>query len=124
MNSKRKLKYAMVGGAKGSFIGPIHRSSVRLDNLATLVAGCFSRDAKANAATGEESALAPERVYPDWKSLIAAERGKIDFLAICTPNSSLVDMNTIGVLMSVRRSSAAISIPLMSGIRISDIIRS
>ena len=88
MNSKRKLKYAMVGGAKGSFIGPIHRSSVRLDNLATLVAGCFSRDAKANAATGEECALAPERIYSDWKSLIAAERGKIDFLVICTPNSS------------------------------------
>ena len=88
MNSKRKLKYAMVGGAKSSFIGPIHRASVRLDNLATLVAGCFSRDEKANAATGEECALAPERIYSDWKSLIAAERGKIDFLVICTPNSS------------------------------------
>ena len=88
MNSKRKLKYAMVGGAKGSFIGPIHRGAIRLDNLATLVAGCFSRDAKANAATGEECAVPPGRVYADWKSLIAAERGKIDFLVVCTPNSS------------------------------------
>ena len=88
MGMKRKLKYAMIGGANGSFIGPIHRSAVRLDNLAVLVAGCFSRDAKANAATGEENSVAPERIYSDWKSLIAAERGKIDFLAVCTPNSS------------------------------------
>ena len=46
----KKLKYAMVGGAKGSFIGPIHRMAVRMDDLGDLVAGCFSRDAKANAA--------------------------------------------------------------------------
>ena len=88
MTAKRKLKYAMVGGAKGSFIGPIHRAAVRLDNLATLVAGCFSRDGRANAATGEECSLATERIYDDWKKLIAAERGKIDFLVVCTPNSS------------------------------------
>ena len=76
MKTKR-LTYAMVGGARGSFIGPIHRMAIRMDDLADLVAGCFSRDAKANAASGEKLRLDPTRVYADWKQLIAAEAGRI-----------------------------------------------
>ena len=78
----------MVGGAKGSFIGPIHRMAVRLDNLGDLVAGCFSRDAKTNAGSGEKFGLKPDRVYADWRKLIAAEAGRIDFLVICTTNET------------------------------------
>ena len=66
----------MVGGAKGSFIGPIHRMAVRMDDLGDLVAGCFSRDAKTNAGSGAKFGLEPGRVYADWKKLIAAEAGK------------------------------------------------
>ena len=84
----RRLRYAMVGGAKGSFIGPIHRMAVRLDNLGDLVAGCFSRNAKTNAESGAKFGLAPNRVYADWKKLIAAETGRIDFLVICTTNET------------------------------------
>ena len=87
MKTKR-LKYAMVGGAKGSFIGPIHRMAVRMDDLGDLVAGCFSRDAKTNAGSGEKFGLRPERVYADWRKLIAAEAGRIDFLVICTTNET------------------------------------
>ena len=87
MKTKR-LKYAMVGGAKGSFIGPIHRMAVRMDDLGDLVAGCFSRDAKTNAGSGAKFGLAPDRVYADWRKLIAAEAGKIDFLVICTTNET------------------------------------
>jgi len=83
-----RLAYAMVGGGRGSFIGPIHRAVIRLDGLADLAAGCFSRDAAGNAATGAELGLPPDRVHPDWRSLIAAEKGKIDFLAVCTPNDT------------------------------------
>ena len=32
----KQLKYAMAGGAAGSFIGPIHRMAVRMDALADL----------------------------------------------------------------------------------------
>lgn len=87
MKTKR-LKYAMVGGAKGSFIGPIHRMAVRMDDLGDLVAGCFSRDAKMNASSGAKFGLQPDRVYADWRKLIAAETGKIDFLVICTTNET------------------------------------
>jgi len=87
MNMKR-LTYAMVGGARGSFIGPIHRMAIRMDDLADLVAGCFSRNARTNASSGEKLRIAPERVYADWKDLIAAERGRIDFLVIATTNET------------------------------------
>ena len=85
---KEKLTYAMIGGAEGSFIGPIHRMAIRMDNLATLEAGAFSRDGRRNASTGRNLGLAPERVYADWRDLIAAEKGKVDFISLCTPNSS------------------------------------
>ena len=65
----RRLTYAMVGGGKGSFIGPIHRMAIRMDDLADLVDGCYSH-------------------VDDWHALIERCRGKIDFLAVCTPNDS------------------------------------
>ena len=86
--TKKRLTYAMVGGGVGSFIGPVHRAAIRMDNLADLVAGCFSRDAASNATAGTEFGVAPDRIYPDWRSLIAAEKGRIDFVAVCTPNDS------------------------------------
>ena len=86
--TNRKLTYAMVGGAKGSFIGPIHRMAVRMDDLGDLVAGCFSRDAKTNAGSGAKFGIEPNRVYADWKKLIKCEAGKIDFLVICTTNET------------------------------------
>lgn len=84
----KRLQYAMVGGAEGSFIGPIHRMAIRMDDLADLVAGDFSRHHDRNVATGEKLRLAPERVYDDWRELLAAEKGRIDFLTICTTNES------------------------------------
>ncbi len=83
-----RLTYAMVGGAEGSFIGPIHRMAVRLDDLADLVAGSFSRDAGRNAESGRALRLDSGRVYPDWQSLIAAEKGNVDFLVVCTTNET------------------------------------
>lgn len=87
MKTKR-LKYAMIGGARGAFIGPIHRMAIRLDDLADLAAGCFSRDERSNAATGAKLRLDPKRVYPSWRELIAAERGKVDFVVVCTTNET------------------------------------
>jgi len=84
----KKLTYAMIGGAKGSFIGPIHRAAIRLDDLATLVAGCFSRDFDRNLGSGTKFGLDISRIYDDWMSLIKAEAGRVDFLVICTTNES------------------------------------
>lgn len=83
-----KLRYAMVGGSAGSFIGPIHRMAIRMDDLADLVAGSFSRNWEANAETAALCSIDASRTYADWQTLIAKEKGNIDFLAVCTPNDS------------------------------------
>lgn len=83
-----RLKYAMIGGAKGSFIGPVHRMAVRLDDLADLEAGCFSRSREDNLAAARNCGVDESRAYSDWRSLIEAEKGRLDFIAVCTPNDS------------------------------------
>ncbi len=44
VHSKRKLRYGMVGGGRGAFIGAVHRMAADLDGQMELVAGCFSSD--------------------------------------------------------------------------------
>ena len=85
---RKRLRYAMIGGARGSFIGPIHRTAIRMDDLADLAAGCFSRDPRRNAATGEKLGVEPSRVYATADELIAAERGRVSFVVICTTNET------------------------------------
>lgn len=84
----RRLKYAMIGGAKGSFIGPVHRMAIRLDDLADLEAACFSRNMDDNLSAARNCGVAEDRVYSDWSSLIEGEKSRIDFIAVCTPNDS------------------------------------
>ena len=88
MMESRRLTYAMIGGARGSFIGPVHRMAVRLDDLADLKAGSFSRDDAANHAAASDIGIDEDRVYPHWRALLAAEKGRVDFVSICTPNDS------------------------------------
>jgi predicted dehydrogenase len=79
---------AMVGGGPGAFIGPVHAMAARLDDRIELVAGAFSRDPAKSARAGREYHLAPDRVYGSYTDLLLAERGRIDMIAIVTPNDS------------------------------------
>ncbi len=38
----RKLRYGMIGGGRGAFIGAVHRIAAAMDQQAELVAGAFS----------------------------------------------------------------------------------
>ena len=85
------VRFAMIGGGSGAFIGPVHRSAARLDGNLQLAAGCFSSDPVRNRETGAQMGLAPERVYSSHDDLLkqearrpAAER--IEFITIVTPN--------------------------------------
>lgn len=42
----RVLRYGMVGGGPGSFIGGVHRAAISLEGCGRLVAGCFSSQKK------------------------------------------------------------------------------
>lgn len=88
---KKVLKYGMVGGGPGAFIGEAHRKAIALDGQAVLTAGCFSRDFEATLRTGEECGVERDRLYKDYREMAERESSRddgIDFVVITTPNNS------------------------------------
>ncbi|HRT26448.1 MAG TPA: Gfo/Idh/MocA family oxidoreductase, partial [Candidatus Saccharicenans sp.] len=86
-----QLKYAMIGGGIGSFIGDVHRKAIAMDGKARLVAGCFSRNYENNLKTGETLRLDKNRLYRNYEELLQAEArhpDRPDFIVIVTPNDS------------------------------------
>lgn len=86
-----KLRYGMVGGGPGAFIGDAHRKAISLDGTAELVAGCFSRTPEKTKEQGAALGLDPERCYANYKEMAAAEQARedgIDFVVIVTPNNT------------------------------------
>ena len=86
-----KLRYGMVGGGPGAFIGDAHRKAVSLDGTAELVAGCFSRTPEKTLEQGKALGLEPERCYGSYQEMAEAEAARedgIDFVVIVTPNNT------------------------------------
>ncbi len=81
-----KIRYGMVGGAEGAFIGAIHRAAAALDGKFELVAGCFSQDPAKGRRSAAALGLAEERSYDTLTSLLTGEAGRMDALVIATPN--------------------------------------
>ena len=63
MSFTRKIRYGMVGGGSGCFIGAIHRMAAAIDGNIELVSGAFSSSPEKSYKTGKELFLDPERVY-------------------------------------------------------------
>lgn len=87
----RKLKYGMVGGGPGAFIGGVHRIAAAIDGQIELVAGAFSSDPAKSKQQGEELYLDPGRVYGSFEEMAEKESAlpegeRIDFVSIVTPN--------------------------------------
>ncbi|MDR0472199.1 MAG: Gfo/Idh/MocA family oxidoreductase [Treponema sp.] len=89
-----KLRYGMVGGGQGSFIGDVHRKSIALDGLAEIAAGCFSRSPENTLSTGAALGIPNERLYKTYEEMAEEESkrpDKIDFVVIVTPNYAHAD---------------------------------
>ncbi len=91
MSLDRKLRYGMVGGGPGAFIGEVHRKAIGLDGMAELTAGCFSNDPEESRLQGEALFLDPARVYDSFEEMASTEselppEQRIDFVVIVTPN--------------------------------------
>ena len=87
----KKLRYGMVGGGPGSFIGDAHRKSINIDALAELTAGCFSRTLENSLETGKALGVAADRCYASFEEMAKAEAARedgIDFVVVVTPNVS------------------------------------
>ncbi len=93
MSLSRKLRYGMVGGGPGAFVGKIHRKAAALDGLTTLAAGVFSADPAKSRQHGEALHLDPARLYDSFEEMAEREAAlpedeRIDFVSIVTPNFS------------------------------------
>lgn len=87
----RRLRYGMVGGGPGAFIGGVHRMAAALDGEWELVAGAFASRPERSREQGRALGLDARRVYGTWRDMAEAEaaRGedlRIDAVSIVTPN--------------------------------------
>jgi len=84
-----KIRYGMVGGGQGAFIGAVHRLAARMDDQYDLVAGALSSDPKRAVASAKELGLDPARSYRSYEEM-AEKEGKrpdgIEAVSIVTPN--------------------------------------
>ncbi len=87
----RKLRFGMIGGGRGAFIGSVHRIAAIMDGRAELVAGAFSSDPGRSRDSGADLFLDPSRVYGSYLEMAAKEKAmpadrRLDFVIIVTPN--------------------------------------
>ncbi|MGM0640872.1 MAG: Gfo/Idh/MocA family protein [Thermotogota bacterium] len=83
------LRYGMVGGGPGSFIGDVHRRAIGLQGNMELVAGSFSSEYQETLETAESLHIDKKRAYKDYKEMAEKESERedcIDFVSIVTPN--------------------------------------
>ena len=86
---EQPIRWGMVGGGRGSQIGYIHRNSALRDRLFTLCAGAFDVNEERGREFGVNWGVAPERCYPDYKTMFAEEAKRpdgIQAVSIATPN--------------------------------------
>jgi len=85
----RPLRWGMIGGGEGAFIGGVHRMAARLDGRYQLVAGVFSSDAEKTKRSAVALGVDPARAYPSVEAMIAAEKQRADgveVVSVVTPN--------------------------------------
>ena len=88
------LRWGMVGGGAGAFIGAVHRMAARLDGDYALVAAALSSDPATARDSGAALGLAPDRVYADYAQMARAEAARPDgvqVVSIVTPNHLHLD---------------------------------
>ena len=85
------VRYGMVGGGEGAFIGAVHRTAAAIAGNWSLVAGAFSSNAEKARRSGAAIGVAPERTYDSYRDMMERERAlapehRIEAVAIVTPN--------------------------------------
>jgi predicted dehydrogenase len=86
---KQPIRWAMVGGGRGSQIGYIHRASALRDGLFQLVAGAFDINPERGKEFGTNLGVDPNRCYGDYKEMFEEESKRddgIQAVSIATPN--------------------------------------
>jgi predicted dehydrogenase len=85
------VRYGMIGGGQGAFIGGVHRTAAAIAGNWQLVAGALSSTPEKARASGEELGLPADRTYGSWAEMLEREAAlpadqRIEAVAIVTPN--------------------------------------
>jgi predicted dehydrogenase len=88
----KRIKYGMIGGGIGAFIGDAHRRASRICNDFELVGGVFDADFTRSREFAAQEGISPDRCYETVDALIEAEKKmaadrRIEAVAIVTPNA-------------------------------------
>lgn len=84
-----RIRYAMVGGGRGAFIGAVHRIAARLDDRFELVAGALSSNPENAKASAADLHIAADRAYTSFEEMLRVEKTRADGIqavVIVTPN--------------------------------------
>jgi predicted dehydrogenase len=88
---KNVIRYGMIGGGQGAFIGGVHRTAAAIAGNWQLVAGALSSTPEKAKASGRDLGLADARCYGSWQEMLELEQTlppdvRIEAVAIVTPN--------------------------------------
>lgn len=98
---EKPIRWAMVGGGKGSQIGYIHRSAAMRDFNFELVAGAFDINPERGKEFGKMLHVAEDRCYPDYKTMFAKEAERpdgIQTVSVATPNGTHFEITKAALL--------------------------
>ncbi len=87
----KRLNWGMIGGGKGSQIGPAHRLAAGLDGHFNFVAGALDHDPMAGREFAQSLGLSADRAYGDWREMLSSEVSRpdrVDLVTVATPNST------------------------------------
>ncbi len=87
----KPVRYGMIGGGQGAFIGGVHRTAAAIAGNWQLVAGALSSTPEKAKASGRELGLAEDRNYGSWAEMLEREAAlpadvRIEAVSIVTPN--------------------------------------
>jgi predicted dehydrogenase len=85
----KPVRYGMIGGGQGAFIGGVHRTAAAIAGNWQLVAGAFSSTPEKALASAADIGVA--RGYASWEDMLAKEAAlptdeRIEVVSIVTPN--------------------------------------
>jgi predicted dehydrogenase len=84
-----RIRYAMVGGGRGAFIGAVHRIAARMDDRFELVAGALSSNPENARLSAQDLHIAADRAYTSFEEMLRVEKTRADGIqavVIVTPN--------------------------------------
>lgn len=87
----KPINWGLIGGGRGSQIGPAHRLGARLDGLFNFKAAALDHRPEEGRAYGIELGLDADRSYGDWREMLEGERNRedrVELVTIATPNDT------------------------------------